>query len=73
MRACKGNWSDEYKEYIDPHGHKFYWLTGRFENLEPESEDTDEWCLAHGIVSVVPTQLDRTDVCCGMKGLTFRL
>lgn len=73
VRACKGNWSDEYKEYIDPHGHKFYWLTGRFENLEPESEDTDEWCLAHGIVSVVPTQLDRTDVCCGMKGLTFRL
>lgn len=60
VRACKGNWSDEYKRYEDPHGHPFYWLTGKFQNLEPEADDTDEWCLAHGIVSVVPTMLDRT-------------
>lgn len=60
VRACKGNWSDEYKEYTDPHGRKFYWLTGKFENLEPDNRDTDEWCLSHDIVSVVPTLLDRT-------------
>lgn len=63
MRVCrsaKGNWSDEYKEYTDPQGGKFYWLTGKFVNDEPDNEDTDEWCLAHGIVSVVPTMLDRT-------------
>lgn len=59
-RACRGNWSDEYKEYTDPHGHKFYWLTGKFRNDEPDAQDTDEWCLSHGIVSVVPTLLDRT-------------
>lgn len=58
--ACNGNWSDEYQEYTDPHGKKFYWLTGKFVNGEPENEDTDEWCLAHGIVSVVPVSLDRT-------------
>ena len=60
VRACKGTWSDEYKEYTDPHGRKFYWLTGKFENLEPNNRDTDEWCLSHDIVSVVPTLLDRT-------------
>lgn len=59
-RACKGNWSDEYKEYTDPHGQKFYWMTGQFINEEPDCEDTDLWCLDHGIVSVVPVMLDRT-------------
>lgn len=59
-KGCKGNWSDEYKEYIDPHGQKFYWLTGKFVNDEPDNTDTDEWCLAHGIVSAVPVMLDRT-------------
>ena len=60
VRSCRGNWNDEYREYTDPHGHKFYLLTGHFENEEPDAEDTDEWCLNHGLVSVVATQLDRT-------------
>lgn len=59
-RACNGHWDDEYKEYTDPHGRKFYWLTGKFINDEPDSEDTDLWCLDHEIVSVVPTLLERT-------------
>ncbi|MCM1152341.1 MAG: 5'/3'-nucleotidase SurE [Muribaculum sp.] len=60
VRACRGHWSDEYEEYTDPSGHKFYMLKGKFINEEPESEDTDEWCLSHGYVSVVPVMLDRT-------------
>lgn len=59
-KGCKGNWSDEYAEYLDPNGQKFYWLTGKFKNEEPDNPDTDEWCLSHGIVSVVPVMLDRT-------------
>lgn len=59
-KSCKGNWSDEYKEYTDPFGSKFYWLTGKFINEEPDNTDTDEWCLNHGIVSAVPVTLDRT-------------
>ena len=62
-KACKGRWTDEYQEYTDPNGRKFYWLTGKFKNEEPDNEDTDEWCLTHGIVSVVATALDRTDPC----------
>lgn len=69
VRACRGNWSDEYKEYTDPHGQKFYWLTGRFKNEEPDADDTDEWCLSHGIVSVVPTVLDRTGSQSGLEWL----
>lgn len=57
---CRGHWNDEYKEYTDPHGRKFYWLTGKFENEEPDNELTDEWCLAHGIISVVPVSIGRT-------------
>lgn len=60
VRAAKGKWTDEYQEYTDPHGHKFYWLTGKFDNQEPDCDETDEWCLHHGIVSVVPVTLDRT-------------
>lgn len=63
MRLCKpciGRWNDEYQEYVDPHGHKFYWLTGTFENLEPDNEETDEWCLDHGIISVVPINIERS-------------
>lgn len=59
-KSCKGRWTDEYLEYTDPAGMKFYWLSGQFINEEPENTDTDEWCLAHGIVSVVPTMLERT-------------
>lgn len=60
VRACKGNWSDEYVEYHDPSGHPFYMLAGHLENREPEAEDTDLYCLDHGIVSVVPVLLNPT-------------
>ena len=59
-RGCRGKWTDNYMEFTDPTGEKFYWLTGTFINEEPDNHDTDEWCLSHGIVSVVPTMLDRT-------------
>ena len=60
VRACRGRWNDEYKEYTDPHGRKFYWLSGEYVNEEPDNSDTDQWCLEHGIVSVVPVLLERT-------------
>jgi len=44
----------------DPHGRAYYWLTGEFENHEPAATDTDEWALANGYVSVVPTKIDLT-------------
>lgn len=58
---CRGRWNDEYREYTDPSGRKFYWLTGEYINEEPENENTDEWALAHGIISVVPVNINRSD------------
>ena len=37
-----------------------YQLTGYFQNLEPEAEDTDYWALDHGYASITPIQLDMT-------------
>lgn len=62
-RECKGHWSEEYQEYIDPMGRRFYMLTGRHINDEPESDDTDLWALAHGYTSVVAEMLERTAPC----------
>lgn len=60
VRGCKGRWNDRYEEYKDPAHRPFYWLAGNFVNEEPEDPDTDEWCLAQGIVSIVPVLLERT-------------
>lgn len=65
---CKGHWNDEYQKYIDPHGRAFYWLTGVYENLEPDNDKTDEWALSHGMISVVPVSIERAaDMPCEMN------
>ena len=60
VRACRGYWNDEYKKYKDPFGRTFYWIQGDYINEEPDNPDTDEWCLSHDRVSVVPVLLERT-------------
>jgi 5'-nucleotidase len=59
-RQCRGNWTKEFAKRTDPHGRAYYWLTGYFDNHEPEAEDTDEWALANGYISVVPSKIDLT-------------
>lgn len=62
MRICRqalAKWQEEFDEREDPRGLKYYWLTGRFVNFD-EGEDTDEWALENGFVSVVPVQFDLT-------------
>ena len=59
-RQCKGYWSQEFAPAVDPRGKNYYWLTGYFVNHEPDSEDTDEWALENGYISVVPTKIDLT-------------
>ena len=58
-RECRGHWSDEYKEYTDPHGKKFYWLAGEFINDEADKPDTDQSLLDAGWISIVPCELNR--------------
>jgi len=59
-RQSKGNWKEEFEKRKDPMGKTYYWLTGYFQNHEPEAEDTDEWALANNYVSVVPVCVDMT-------------
>lgn len=62
MKICRqavAKWEEEYDERFDPHGKKYYWLTGKFVNYDA-GEDTDEWALMHNYVSVVPVQFDLT-------------
>lgn len=59
-RQCDGRWTKEFAKRMDPQGKAYYWLTGNFENHEPKSEDTDEWALDHGFISIVPTKIDLT-------------
>ncbi len=58
-RQAVAKWEEEYDERFDPIGRKYYWLTGKFVNYD-KGEDTDEWALSNGFVSVVPVQFDLT-------------
>ncbi len=63
VRVCmqsKGQWIEEFDKRVNPNGQIYYWMTGVFENAEPENTGTDEWALNNGFVSVVPTTCDLT-------------
>jgi 5'-nucleotidase len=59
-RQAKGLWKEEFVKRVDPHQGEYYWLTGYYLNLEENSEDTDEFALAHNYASIVPIQIDLT-------------
>jgi 5'-nucleotidase len=59
-RQARGNWKEEFEKRKDPMGRSYYWLTGSFQNHEPDASDTDEWALGNGYVSVVPVTVDMT-------------
>ncbi len=59
-RQSRGTWIEELDERTDPSGRKYYWLTGRFQDFEPDATDTDVYALANQYASVVPVQFDLT-------------
>ena len=64
IRLCRQNrgfWREEFFRREDPRGREYFWLTGEFVNDEHGAEETDEWTLTHGYVSVQPVQADQTD------------
>ncbi len=63
VKVCKqayAKYDEDFDERVDPHGKKYYWLTGEFKNFDT-GKDTDVWALEHNYVSVVPVQFDLTD------------
>ncbi|HKJ06195.1 MAG TPA: 5'/3'-nucleotidase SurE [Flavobacteriaceae bacterium] len=58
-RQARANWVEEFDRRINPQGKVYYWLTGKFVNMD-EGNDTDEWALENNYISVVPVQFDLT-------------
>ena len=62
LRVCRqaaGHWADSFEERQAPGGRTYYWMTGNFTDID-KGEDTDEWALRNGYVSVVPVHYDLT-------------
>ncbi len=62
VRAARSYWTEEYQEYLDPHGKPFFWLTGRIINEEPDNPDTDLYWLGRNYATVVPARADQNAV-----------
>ena len=58
-RQATARWEEEFDKRTNPQGRDYYWLTGKFVN-EDEGQDSDEYALSQGYVSVVPVQFDLT-------------
>ena len=62
IKVCKqaqAKWEESFDERINPHGKKYYWLTGYFNNMD-NSQDADEIALSEGYISIVPVKFDLT-------------
>ena len=59
-RQAKAHWIEKFDKRKSPQGKEYYWLTGEFINQD-EGENSDEWALKNGYISVVPVKFDMTD------------
>ena len=53
-------WIEKFDKRVNPQGKEYYWLTGEFINKD-QSEDSDEFALSNGYISIVPVKHDLTD------------
>jgi len=58
-RQANAKWQEEFDKRYDPHGRRYFWLTGNFVNRD-KGEDNDEWAIANNYISLVPCQFDMT-------------
>lgn len=59
-RQANAKWQEEFDQRTDPRGKDYYWMTGKFINMD-ERDDTDVVALQEGFASVVPVSFDLTD------------
>jgi 5'-nucleotidase len=59
-RQAKAYWIEKFDKRKSPQGKEYYWLTGELINHD-KGEDSDEWALKNGYISVVPVKFDMTD------------
>ena len=58
-RQAKAIWQEKFDKRQTPQGRDYYWLTGEFVNHD-KGNDTDEWALENGYISIVPVHFDLT-------------
>jgi len=64
MKICRqayAKWAEEFDERSDPRGKKYYWMTGKFINMD-KHDQTDIEALSQGYASIVPIKIDFTDM-----------
>ncbi|MDR0941104.1 MAG: 5'/3'-nucleotidase SurE [Bacteroidales bacterium] len=61
-RQTKGVWIEEFDKRTDPQNIDYFWLTGHFDNYEPEVPDSDEYLLKQKHTTVVPLKIESTDM-----------
>ena len=59
-RQAYAKYEEDFEERKDPHGKRYFWLTGAFKNFD-KGKDTDVWALENNYVSIVPVQFDLTN------------
>ncbi|WP_319501202.1 5'/3'-nucleotidase SurE [uncultured Draconibacterium sp.] len=59
-RQAHGKWMEEFEKRTDPHGREYHWLSGYFQNLDEDTEDTDIFALENNFATVVPVRVDMT-------------
>lgn len=63
VRICeqaKGQWVNEWEALTHKNNSNYFWLTGNFEDSEPDNEKNDHWALANGYVAITPVTVDVT-------------
>jgi len=63
MKICRqayAKWEENFDHRIDPRGKDYYWMVGRFVNMDKHA-GTDVEALSQGYTSIVPVQIDFTD------------
>ena len=58
-RLARSRWEESFVERVDPLNQPYYWLSGRFVNLD-EGDHTDLEAIENGFVSLTPIQFDLT-------------
>jgi 5'-nucleotidase len=64
MKICRqayAKWKEEFEHRVDPRGKDYYWMTGKFQNMDTGTE-TDVEALHDGYASIVPVKFDLTDM-----------
>jgi 5'-nucleotidase len=59
-RQAYAKWEEEFDHRLDPRGRDYYWMVGRFVNMDKDT-GTDVEALKDGYASVVPIRIDFTD------------